>query len=421
MLKCSLVKDVALKSSTVLLMPREIFIPQQVRAVQPMTGLVFWENHGEIEDSREATQLEFAYVSPRSIAKDRDSSKWDWREFNALLERIKSRDHQAIIRFYYTYPAKKTKPTGVPSFITERDDYEVIEGKYKIDGKYRKLLCADWTHPELQNFHLDFFTEFARLYDDDNRIAYLQMGFGLWAEYHIDEVKMGASDLAKIFPSLDFQKKSLRHMQTQLKKLRWSISIDSAYHPYGDFDNNPGLLDLNFGNFDDSFMVSSHSGYNHDRWKTLRYKTRYKENPHGGELGFEGGQINALDNLKTFERMCDEYHMSYMVGSHQRKYGSWDQIREASLLTGYRFQLASYRVEDRKSFITVKNRGVAPIYYDARVAINGVEASESLSQLAAGESGEFEVAAGGPSPSLTIECKRLLKSQRIQLEPASGS
>ena len=43
----------------------------------------------------------------------------------------------------------------------------------------------DWSHPELQQAHLDFYTAFAERYDHDPRTAFLQVGFGLWREYHI--------------------------------------------------------------------------------------------------------------------------------------------------------------------------------------------------------------------------------------------
>ena len=59
---------------------------------------------------------------------------------------------------------------------------------------------------------------------------------------------------------------------------------------------------------------------------------------------------------------------------------------------------------------------MAPIYYDAFVAVNGVRAKESLKYLQPGEARQFTVASGGKNPTLTIECDRLVAGQRIEFE-----
>jgi hypothetical protein len=64
----------------------------------------------------------------------------------------------------------------------------------------------------------------------------------------------------------------------------------------------------------------------------------------------------------------------------------------------------------------VTNTGVAPIYYDAFVAVNTVRTGVSLKYLQQGETRQFTVASGGAEPKLTIECDRLVPGQRITFD-----
>ena len=67
--------------------------------------------------------------------------------------------------------------------------------------------------------------------------------------------------------------------------------------------------------------------------------------------------------------------------------------------------------------MTVTNRGVAPIYHDAFLAVNGVRSERSLKGLLPGESRTDEIASGGSaSPKLTIACDRLVPGQSIDYE-----
>jgi hypothetical protein len=64
----------------------------------------------------------------------------------------------------------------------------------------------------------------------------------------------------------------------------------------------------------------------------------------------------------------------------------------------------------------VENTGLAPIYYDARIVVNGTPAAESLQGLGPGQRKTFSVNSGGNSPQLTIACERLVPGQRIEFD-----
>jgi hypothetical protein len=83
---------------------------------------------------------------------------------------------------------------------------------------------------------------------------------------------------------------------------------------------------------------------------------------------------------------------------------------------GFRFQVTAFDTSPSAARVTVSNTGVAPIYYDAFVAVNGIRAKESLKGLLPRESHRFDVASGGANAKLEIECDRLVPGQHIGLD-----
>jgi hypothetical protein len=81
---------------------------------------------------------------------------------------------------------------------------------------------------------------------------------------------------------------------------------------------------------------------------------------------------------------------------------------------GYRFRVTEFRTGAGRSKVTVTNQGVAPLYHDAFVAVNGVRAKTSLQGLRPSESRTFEIESEGEK--LTIESDRLVPGQRIEFD-----
>jgi hypothetical protein len=99
------------------------------------------------------------------------------------------------------------------------------------------------------------------------------------------------------------------------------------------------------------------------------------------------------------------------------------RISAAGMACGYRFRIRAFEASSSRSRLAVANTGVAPIYHDAYLAVNGVRAGASLKGLLPGQSRSDEIASGGAAPKLTIESDRLVPGQSIQFEadlPASG-
>lgn len=385
---------------------QNVDIDSEVVDVQPMTGIVFWPGNGNI--STDAISLEYSYMDFSEIVTAEDT--YDWTIVDELLDEMSARNHQAVLRFRYSYPGRSTT---VPQYIKDLPDYNETEGV----SEGNETDFPDWSHPELKDFTLKFYTAYAERYDNDPRLAFVQVGFGLWAEYHIYS---GPFELGVTFPDKEFQKEFFDHLDSVFEKTYWSISIDAADDTYSPFEEDPEYKDLVFGVFDDSFMHSSHSGWNTTNWNFFD-RERYRIAPAGGEFSYYSNfdQANVLNEDVgaygvPYEIFAQNFHISYINGNDQPGYQTLERIKNASLASGYKFKLLSVQTKPDSTIIEVSNVGVAPIYIDAFLAVNGVRSAETLKLMAPDETRFFHIAAGGDNPEVTIESDDILETEEIQ-------
>jgi hypothetical protein len=385
---------------------RPVALKSSVQRTQPMTGIVLWSTN---DNARAAPiQLEYCYLKYDQVIKDRE--EYDWGVVERLLDAVAGRKHQAIIRWHDTYVAR---PTGVPSYIKELPDYR--ETTANSEGKATGF--PDWSHPELRRSVLAFFTAFAEKYDRDPRLAFVQVGFGLWAEYHIYD---GPMTLGGTFPSREFQAEFARHLAATFHQTPWMISVDAA-GDHAPFASDRELLALPFGLFDDSFNHADHKKHNEPNWDDLG-RDRWKIAPTGGEFSFfeTKDQREALaprgPHGVSFEDQAAKFHISFMIGDAQPRFQKADRMRSAGMATGYRFRVTRFEASQDQSIVVMSNTGIAPIYHDAFPAVNGTRSWASLKGLLPSQSRTFEIAAGGDAPALSIECDRLVPGQVIEFD-----
>ena len=375
--------------------------------VQPMTGIVVWDGNPNVSSG--AHTLEYSYMLFDDIVSEK--GEYDWTVVENKLNDIASRNHQAILRFRYTYVGQLTT---VPKYIKDLPDYHETKGF--SEGK--ETWFPDWSNQELKDFTLEFYKKFADKYDTDNRLAFLQVGFGLWGEYHIYD---GPFELGKTFPSKEYQTVFLKKMESLFPNLHWSISIDVEDGNVTPFRDNPALLNLSFGLFDDSFMGEEHARVNEQRFKFLGFESRYINNPIGGEFNYYTNydQEHVLSpngaHGESYESFASRFHVTYMIGNAQYKYHTLERIKEASLHTGYKFEVIKLEKSENKTILTVKNIGTAPIYYDAYFSINGNKSNESLKALIPNQEKVFTINYMG-NETLKIVCDRLLEGQTIDFK-----
>lgn len=386
-------------------------IKSKITAVQPMTGIVLWSDNDSVVTHPDSIALEYRYCGYNEVVNA--DGKYDFSKIDGILDQIAKRNHQAVLRFYFCYVGKQTT---VPEFIRSRPDYDETIGM----SERKKTHFCDWSNKALQDFTLDFYTRFAKRYDNDFRLAFLQTGFGLWAEYHIYS---GPNKLGKTFPSKKFQETFLRHLDSQFKNLPWSISVDAADYDYSPLEDNDKLLALKFGVFDDSFLCKQHQKENAMNWKILD-SDRWKQQPGGGELNYytSKDQKNALKPSGphgiSFEVSAIKFHISYMIGNDQTVHSTMQRIKSASMSTGYRFQLTSATKTGDDLVLTVTNSGIAPIYRNAYFAAGSKRSTSSLKGLLPGQTLQCTITGIGHAnvQQITIQSDAILPTQNIQFE-----
>jgi hypothetical protein len=365
-----------------------------------MTGLVMWESSENCRS--DAIQLEYSYLRYDAVV--RRQGKYDWSAVERKLQAIAARKHQAVLRFYETWPGRETT---VPAYLKKLPDYK--ETRAKSEG--RPTSFPDWSHPAYQRFFMEFYERFARKYDRDPRLAFLETGFGLWAEYHIYS---GPERLGKTFPSKEFQARYFCHMVKVFRETPWLISQDAHDAKRSPFASQKALLDLRFGLFDDTFHLAWKPGYNRDGWDFFG-RQRWQQSPMGGEILLRNPQA-AERVTAAWAREAKNFHLTFLIAEQWPRRVDKKRLRACSLACGYRFQVTAFESGSSAARGTVRNTGVAPLYFDAFVAVNGVRGKKTLKGLLPGESRRFEVASGGVRPKLTIECDRLVPGQRIEFD-----
>lgn len=383
---------------------QSVEVADNIKGVQPMTGIIFWTD-SEYKSS-DAIAMEYSYMLYSDVVSKK--GVYNWKVVDELLKDVASRNHQAVLRFRYSYPGYQT---AVPQYIKDMSDYKETVGKSEGLTTY----FPDWTHSELKRFTLEFYEKFAERYDNDSRLAFIQTGFGLWAEYHIYD---GPFELGQTFPDKSFQEEFFNQLESVFTNKTWSISIDAADGECSPFESKPELKNIDFGLFDDSFMHEEHNDYNEWCWDFFG-RDRYKNHPAGGEFSYysDYDQEHVLDPKGPygipFETFVEDFHMSYIIGSDQPQYQSIQRIKEASMCMGYKFKIVSFQTATGSSLVKITNVGVAPIYCDAYVAVNGVRSQTSLKYLCPGSTITSNVDAGGQNAVLTIESDNILATQEI--------
>ena len=412
---------------------KAVSLKRQVTHVQPMNGMVLWNDMAASKHSTHGAciSLEFAYIPPCKVVtgKSGNNLQYDWTYLDSKLAAAASRGHQMVLRFPLCYPSNRENCIGtkgatyVPDYIRALDNYhETYASNPGGDGP---TYYPDWSNAELQWFVKQFYADLAARYATDARIAFLEVGFGHWGEYHTygTNVNFGTN-----FPTKAYQRELFVHL-SQVMPIPWLVSIDAGDDVYSDVFTNAQTKSLAFGLFDDSFMHAEHDisqgdGWNEQCWR-LCGLNRWKLGVCGGEISYysSNDQRSFLnpDGMYgvTWEQAATKYHMSWIIcnDAPSGSYFTPARVTEAGIASGYRFRITACETNSVNSRIVVKNTGVAPIYRDAYITVNGVRASESLCGLLPGEQKTFDIRnAVATSENVTITSDFILPAQQIQFD-----
>ena len=416
---------------------KPVALQSAVTHVQPMCGMVLWNEQAASKNSThgKCIALEFSYIQPCKLVTGKSDSKlqYDWTFLEDKLNDASSRGHQMVVRFPLCYPSNRNNcvnkkgGTYVPDYIREMDGYEET---YSSDpGGDGPTWYPDWSHSELQWFVKQFYKDIAERYGNDPRIAFVEVGFGHWGEYHTygTKVKFG-----KNFPSKAYQREFFLHL-SQVMKMPWLVSIDIGDGEYSDVCTSSDTKNLTFGLFDDSFMHAQHDlsqgdGWNEQCWIGSGLE-HWKSGVCGGEISYytSNDQRSFLNPAGmygvTWEQAAAKYHMSFIIcnDAPSGKYFTKERVTEAGIASGYRFKILSCETDGTNTRIVITNTGIAPIYRDAYITVGGVRAEQSLRGLLPGNELTCTIRkAVAKSGNVSITSDFILPSQQIEFDAECG-
>lgn len=406
-------------------------LEQNVTALEPLKGLVFWQ---DLARSKHATYgsaiaLEFLYLLYSDVvvgAAADGTPTYDWSSFEGALDAARARGHQTVVRLRYTEPGAAA--TAVPAHIKASSGYAETTN---VLSSGETVHYPDWSSAALMAFHKRFYTDLARRYDGDSRVAFFQSGFGHWAEYHTSGTRVA---LGTNFPTKDFQAEFLQHVEPLFVQTPLSFGINSASATYSPVTERAELAALSYGLFDDSFMHAQHDvwqggGYNERLLLAYNHTTRHLRAPVGGEISYytSADQHDFLAphgiHGTTWENASAKYHITYMLANDclGGAYATPDRVRTAGMHAGYHLVVTDYRVARTRARVTVRNTGIAPVYHPLFVTVNGVRAERSMQRLAPGTSATYEVTGldidlANITATLTITSDKLYPGQHVPFE-----
>lgn len=411
----------------------DVSLHYQITHVQPMTGMVLWNDMASEKQSThgKSIALEFSYVQPCKLVTGKKNEKlqYDWSYLEQKLNAAASRGHQMVVRFPLCYPSNRDNCSGtkgatyVPDYIKQMSDYkETYSSNPGGDGP---TYYPDWSHAELQWFVKEFYKDVAEHYNNDNRLAFVEVGFGHWGEYHTYGTKV---NFGTNFPTKDYQKQLFKWLG-DVMQIPWLVSIDAGDEAYSDMATDATIKQLAFGLFDDSFMHKEHDLSQGDGWNEQCWQwsglNRWEKGVCGGEISYysSADQKNFLNPSGmygvTWEQAAAKYHMSFIICNDAPlgNYFTPERVNEAGIASGYAFEITSCRTNEEDTHITIKNTGIAPIYRDAYVTVKGIRCTKSLKGLLPGKQKTFVIKkAVAEQGNISITSDFILSKQEIQFE-----
>jgi hypothetical protein len=289
-------------------------------------------------------------------------NEFDWREFDANLDRIANEGNCSIFRFYLDYPGRDL---ATPQFLI--DDGVKMYDYTDYGNSPGESKCPDYNDPVLINALINFIQNLGSRYDGDPRIAFIQCGlYGFWGEWHVyphdSEWGMNRSNKDAL---LDNYIKSFKITHIQCRDPQATTNA---------------LLKNGVGYFDDSFCLStigSTSWYFWPKMQSNALSTNWQSKPMGGEIhpslqddiwkkwpNSTGQDWQECVTTTHATTILNHSIFDDAVGSMTYKYA----LRGSKML-GYKFHVSSVRMNSTQSGninidIRIKNEGVAPFYYD---------------------------------------------------------
>ena len=353
----------------------------EARTDNPLKGFApFNENLDNNAPSFPHT-MEWFYMPLNAVVKG--ERNYDWTEFEQQLSSIKSRGHQAALRFYLDYP---TKPTGVPDYLLGPNGIDQSR-KYNFYDNNGNSFSPDYNDPRVQSLIKDFVAEFGKNYDGDPRIGYITTGLiGFWGEQHTYPMD-GNSHTDN--PNI------AQWMPTREVELSYYQAWDAAFNTTKLLNRSPGpgLENIKIGFHDDSFAESTLPTIDWHfmaRMQTYKLTERWQTEAIGGEVYPEiqrcvFNEPTDCNHSEDFNEATTQTHATWLVNHKAFSEGysgaALEKATKAHAALGYDLAVTQTRtiVKDGKTQVSIRltNRGVAPFYYNWPLEFSLINPQES--------------------------------------------
>jgi hypothetical protein len=302
--------------------------------------------------------MEWFYLPLRDVMTGPRQFRWD--AFEAQLNAIAGRGHQAVFRFYLDYPGK---PTGIPQYLL---DAGLVTRPYPDFGNDGVSVSPDYDDPRLVAALENFITALGRRYDGDPRIGYITLGLiGFWGEWHTWPYD-GWTQPGNWMPGTDVLTRILA---------RYEAAFDKTFllARYPSQQNKP----LNIGYHDDSFAFETlppTSWHFVQRLIDEGVTDKWRTQPIGGELRPEiqsclWDEPVSCTQYENYAESVTQTHASWLI-NHAAFTGTGftgDKYQRAvagARSLGYELTVTEAALGRDRVSVRVANRGVAPFYAD---------------------------------------------------------
>ena len=329
--------------------------------------------------------MEWFYLPVNAVVKG--DGNYDWSAFDAQLNAIASRGHQAVFRLYLDYPGR---PSGVPKYLL---DAGLATHSYTDYGNQGVSVSPDYDDPRLAQALDTFIAGFGARYDGDPRIGFIELGLlGFWGEWHTYPHD-GYAAPENWWASATAQERVLQAYTAAFTRTKLQVRYPAAANS-----------SMNVGYHDDSFAAATLPGTGWsfvDKLQQFGAVDKWLTQPIGGELRPEL-QSCVFDVPDPCPEVADPAQKDF-AGSVAATHASWllnqyafdptyagdaqANAAAASRSLGYQFQATGFSLArgtqkgQSDLSMTIRNIGTAPFYYDWPVQVAALSADGKISRI----------------------------------------
>ena len=343
-----------------------IFKESEATFNNPYTGLVAWANNPYAVNQLHT--LAYAPIYWSEIEKFKGDYDFEAFEEKNFFSYWKSTGVKIIIRFIMDYPVAGKKHMDIPQWLYE----ELNDGVY-YDIPYGQGYSPNYGNEKLIEYHRKVIEAMAERYDDNDMIAYVQLGsLGHYGEWH----NYKEANLLP-FPNQSVTDKYANHYISYFKNkklvMRRPYDITAKHDNIGLYNDIIGDENAtqNFISWFNNGTTSSETGETSPPMKDF-----WKSAPSGGEISSEVNMENLFGiQYPKLKKMIEDGHTSFLGPSSPVYLQSEGQatlnVNDLIKTMGYRFRANKAKYTDSvKKNGTVKieldfeNLNNIPFYYD---------------------------------------------------------